>query len=81
MSQYDTIGINQYLIYKINDFVSAGGRAEWWKADGVSFNEVTGGFNFHLLSNLVLRPEIRQDWSPGAGLDEDSFLIDAILTY
>ncbi|HEX6962398.1 MAG TPA: outer membrane beta-barrel protein [Lacipirellula sp.] len=81
VSQYDTIGINQYLIYKINDFVSAGGRAEWWKADGVSFNEVTGGFNFHLLSNLVLRPEIRQDWSPGAGLDEDSFLIDAILTY
>jgi hypothetical protein len=81
VSQFDTIGINQYLIYKLNDFVSAGGRAEWWKADGVSFNEVTGGFNFHLLSNLIVRPEIRQDWAPGIGLDEDTFLIDAILTY
>jgi hypothetical protein len=69
------------LIYKHNDFVSTGGRVEWWKADGVSFYEATGGFNFHVLSNLVIRPEVRQDWAPGIGLDEDSFLVDAILTF
>ena len=81
MIEYDTVGLVQYLIYKHNDFVSSGGRYEWWKADGVSFNQVTGGFNFHVLENLVIRPEIRQDWAPGIGLDEDTALVDAILTY
>jgi hypothetical protein len=81
VSEYDTVGLNQYLIYKFNDFVSTGGRYEWWKADGVSFNEVTGGFNFHLLDNLVIRPEARQDWAPGADIDEESVLVDAIWTY
>jgi hypothetical protein len=81
VSEFDTVGLVQYLIYKHNDFVSTGGRVEWWKADGVSFYEATGGFNFHVLSNLVIRPEVRQDWAPGIGLDEDSFLVDAILTY
>ena len=50
-------------------------------AKGFTGIQVTGGFNFHLLSNLIVRPEIRQDWAPGAGIDEDTFLIDAILTY
>lgn len=81
VSQYDTVGLNQYLIYKFNDVISTGGRVEWWKADGVSFNEVTGGFNIHVLENLVFRPEMRYDWSPGAGIDEDTFLVDMILTY
>jgi hypothetical protein len=81
VSEYDTVGLVQYLIFKHNDFVSSGGRYEWWKADGVSFNQVTGGFNFHVLENLVIRPEIRQDWAPGIGLDEDTALVDAILTY
>ncbi len=31
----DTIGINQYLFYTINDCVQLGGRLEWWKADEV----------------------------------------------
>ena len=81
VSQYDTVGLNQYLIYKFNDVISTGGRVEWWKADGTSFNEVTGGFNIHVLENLVFRPEVRHDWSPGAGIDEDTFLVDMILTY
>jgi hypothetical protein len=81
VSEFDTVGLNQYLIYKLNDFVSTGGRMEWWKADGVSFYEATGGFNFHVLSNMIIRPEVRQDWAPGIGLDEDSFLVDAIVTY
>jgi hypothetical protein len=69
------------LIYKFNDVVSTGGRMEWWKFNGVSHYEATGGFNFQLLDNLVLRPEYRQDWIPGTDLDEETFLVDAILTY
>ena len=33
----DNVGLNQYLIYSINDCTSIGTRVEWWKAD-----EVTG---------------------------------------
>ena len=47
----------------------------------MSFYEATSGLNFQVLDNLVIRPEVRQDWAPGIGLDEDSFLVDAILTY
>ena len=54
---------------------------EWWKADGVSFYEATGGVNINVLSNLVMRPEFRQDWAPGIGLDEDTFGVDMILKY
>ena len=78
---YDTIGAVNYLFYKINDKVNLGSRTEWWKADGVSFYEATLGPNINLAKNFVVRPEWRQDWAPGIGLDEDTFAIDAILTY
>lgn len=81
VSEFDTIGINQYLIYQMTDKVGVGGRAEWWKADGVSFNAITGGVNFKATDQLVFRPEIRHDWAPGIGLEESTFGIDAILTY
>jgi hypothetical protein len=81
VSEYDTIGINQYLIYNLNDIVGLGGRVEWWKADGVSFYQATSGLNIRLLSNVVIRPEWRQDWAPGIGLDEDTILCDAIVTF
>jgi hypothetical protein len=77
----DTIGLNQYLIYQWSDLISLGGRLEWWKADGESFYEATGGMNIHALDNLVFRPEWRQDWSPATDLDTDTLAIDAILTY
>jgi hypothetical protein len=81
VSEFDTVGLNQYLIYNLNDVVGIGGRMEWWKADGVSFYEATSGLNIKLLDNLVIRPEYRQDWAPGIGLDEDTFLVDGYLTY
>jgi hypothetical protein len=81
VSEFDTIGLNQYLIYSLNDVIGIGGRLEWWKADGVSFYEATSGLNIKLLDNLVIRPEYRQDWAPGIGLDEDTFLVDGYLTY
>lgn len=77
----ETIGLNQYLLYKWSDLISVGGRLEWWKAESTSYYEATGGVNIHALDNLVFRPEFRQDWAPGIGLDQDTVAIDAILTY
>jgi hypothetical protein len=81
VSQYDTIGAVNYLFYKVSDKAKLGSRYEWWKADGVSFNEVTLGVNLWAAKNIVVRPEWRQDWAPGIGLDEDTFSIDAVITY
>jgi hypothetical protein len=77
----DSVGINQYLFYTLNDVMKVGGRAEWWKSDGISYNEVTGGVNIQALSNLVFRPEVRYDWAPAGDIDRGAFAIDAILTY
>jgi hypothetical protein len=81
ISQFDTVGANNYLIYKYSDTLGFGSRFEWWKADGVSFYEATGGVNINLLDNLVMRPEFRHDWAPGIGLDEDTAGVDIILKY
>ena len=43
VSAFDTIGAVNYLFYTIGDKSKLGGRIEWWKADGVSFNEFTIG--------------------------------------
>jgi len=77
----DTIGVNQYFIYTLNDLIGLGGRIEWWKLNGQSYQEVTGGVNIHVLDNLVIRPEWRQDWSNGADIDEDTIAVDGILTF
>ncbi len=61
---YDTVGVNQYLFYTINDRYKVGGRAEWWKQNGTSYNAVTGGVNITPMANLVIRPEVRYQWSP-----------------
>ncbi len=81
VSEFDTIGLNQYLLYSLNDVVGIGGRLEWWKADGVSFYEATSGLNIKLTENTNIRPEYRQDWAPGIGLDEDTFMVDGYVTY
>ncbi|MBX3431926.1 MAG: porin [Pirellulales bacterium] len=78
---YDTVGLNQYVFYSLNDVVRLGTRLEWWKADGVSYNAITSGVNIKLLDNLMIRPEYRYDWSPGADIDQDLVGMDMILTY
>jgi hypothetical protein len=83
----DQIGINQYLLYHCNECFALGGRLEWWKTDGTSFNEFTLGANFKPHANLVVRPEIRYDWQGNlhrhgvVGDDQTTFGVDAILTY
>jgi hypothetical protein len=83
----ETIGINQYLFYEINDIIKLGGRMEWWRAAGVDFYELTGGVNIRPIANFVIRPEIRYDWSPAAqtalsgDYNETVFGIDGVLTF
>jgi hypothetical protein len=81
ISNFDTIGLNQYLLYNWSDLIGLGGRIEWWKADGISYYEATTGVNINLLDNLVFRPEYRQDWAPGIGLDEETVAVDFVLSY
>lgn len=74
-------GLNNYLIYTASDNVGYGLRTEWWRANSVSFYEVTAGINYRVHPNLIFRPEIRQDWSPQLDNSETSFSIDAVLTF
>ena len=70
-------GINQYLVYDVNDQMSAGLRAEWFRDDdgarvtGVpgSFFAITGGVNYTPpgVGWLKLRPEVRYDWVDSNG--------------
>lgn len=39
----DNFGINQYLLYTVNDCVGLGARMEWWKADAVTDFRHNGG--------------------------------------
>jgi len=69
-------GINQYLLWQINNCWAAGMRVEWFRDDDgarVSFNgpaegnygELTFGLNWTPRERLVLRPELRYDWFGG----------------
>lgn len=75
------VGINQYLIYSINDYIGLGSRIEWWHDDGTSINEYTFGVNVKPSDNILFRPEIRHDWSPANDLAQTTFGIDAILIF
>jgi hypothetical protein len=88
---YDTVSAANYLFYTINDCMKLGGRAEWWKADGISYYEITGGVNVKPHANVVIRPELRYQWSPagdgpggnpvGIPLHGAIVGVDAIFTY
>lgn len=88
----DSVGQINYLFYTVSDRVKLGARQEWYKADGVSYNTFTYGVNVKPHANLVVRPEVRHMWSPGANntagqpgrgdlFNATVFGIDAILTY
>jgi Putative beta-barrel porin-2, OmpL-like. bbp2 len=91
----EDVGVNQYLFYTLNDCWKVGSRAEWWKSNNVtgdaqSFYQVAAGLNYHASSNLVVRPEIRYNWTPAeeayqAAINENFnqwvFGVDAIVTF
>jgi hypothetical protein len=62
----DDVAAVNYLIYDFNDQWSAGARQEWFKADGISYYTMTYGLNYKPLPNLLVRPEMRHLWTPGA---------------
>ena len=90
------VGINQYLFYTVNDCLAVGSRLEWWKSNLVtgdqciSFYEATFGLNYKPHANVVVRPEVRYDWTPaetrvsaaaGVDYDETVFGVDMIVTF
>ena len=77
----DDFGINQYLIYQINDTCAVGTRVEWWRNEGISQYAVSFGVNLRPKDNLVFRPEIRHDWDTPVVGSNTSVGMDAILTY
>jgi len=87
LAQYNTIGINQYLFYTLNDQWALGARVEWWHDDypNSSWNEATFGVNYRPIPNLVFRPEFKHEWVPsrdfGPSFDTSIFGIDMVLTY
>ncbi len=73
----DWYGINQYLTYDLNDQLSTGIRAEWFRdGDGTRINgfsanyyAVSLGINYAPTEWIKFRPEVRYDWADtnGAG--------------
>ena len=89
---FHSVSAANYLLYNINDKLSAGVRAEWIKVNGVSYYEVTKGINIKPAPNLIIRPEVRYQWSPagqkaggfnplGVPVDQTILGIDAIYTF
>ena len=74
-------GINQYLIYRVDECLGLGARLEWFKADSLSINEMTFGANIRPDANIVVRPEIRHEWSEALDYEETIFGVDAIFTF
>ena len=88
-------GVNNYLFYTINDCWKWGTRAEWWKSNQVtgetsSFYEVTTGLNYKASANLIVRPEVKFNWTPsdnafntatGGDFNDVLFGMDAIYTF
>jgi hypothetical protein len=69
-------GIAQYLQYEISECLGAGIRFEWFRdddnarvvpvgglGDPGNYCGFTGGVNWRPFENLVVRPELRWDWS------------------
>jgi len=74
-------GVNQYLIYTVNECLGLGARVEWWRSNSDSQYEATFGVNYRPHANLVLRPEVRHDWNPGNDQNFTTFAMDMIVTF
>jgi hypothetical protein len=91
----DEYGLNQYLIYTVNDCWGVGSRLEWWNSDAGfnhggqnapaggshSYYAATFGANYKPHANVVIRPEYRHDWFPHGDYSQNIVGIDAIFTF
>lgn len=98
-ASYDSVnwfGINQYVMYDINDQLGIGLRAEWFNDKGganrvgpigANYLAASFGLNYTPLSWLKLRPEIRYDWADEKAFndnrtnDQVEFAMDLIITF
>lgn len=92
-SGIDSYSFNQYLFYTINDELAAGARGEIWTLDKSTIYQTTLGVNVKPHPNVVIRPEVRWQWSEndvdeaffgntlGIPTGDTIFGVDAILTY
>ena len=83
----DEFGIVNSLYYHVNNCLAFGGRLEWWKSDRFfqasrSTYDWTFGANYRPNANVVIRPELRNDWGAGA-IDptQTVFGVDAIFAF
>lgn len=90
-------GINQYLTYDMSETLAAGLRAEWFRDEGGTrvtgiddhFFAITAGLNYSPTPWMMIRPELRYDWTTensdpfDDGTQSDQFLIsaDVIFTF
>ncbi len=89
-------GINQYVMYDINDQLGVGLRAEWFNDKGganrvgpigANYLAASFGLNYTPFSWLKLRPEIRYDWADERAFndnranDQVEFAMDMIVTF
>ena len=65
-------GINNHLLYKLTDKLSAGTRVEWLRdnmgaidPDASDYGQVTFGLRWDPTEFLSIRPEVRYDWCRG----------------
>ena len=89
----NSTGLINYAFYDVAPKVKAGVRYEWYKADGTSYQTLTGGVNLKPTANLTIRPEVRYMYAPGnthtyvgpsysgQHFNQTVFGIDAILTF
>ncbi|MBA4016010.1 MAG: porin [Pirellula sp.] len=80
----NSVGAIGYSFYQLTDRLALGGRSEWYKADGISYYTYTGGINYKITPNLIIRPEVRRNDSNGDpnGLFNRTIVgCDAILTF
>ncbi len=73
---FNTVGINQYLLYDVTECLGVGTRVEWWQNEVVPGTQsdvygVTVGMNYKPNANMILRPELR--WNR----DDDGVIINA----
>jgi len=80
-----TWGVNQYLLYDINDCVAIGGRLEYYDDERFVDQVVatTFGMNIKPHRNVILRPEVRwEDWGPTAFRNDATlFAMDMIILF
>ncbi|MCP4171240.1 MAG: porin [Fuerstiella sp.] len=96
-TQRSDVGINQYLLYSVNDCLGFGARYEWWKSNGPfsmggtglkpagrsdSYYALTLGANYKPHANVTIRPEWRYDRGQSiTDHNQGMFAVDMIITF